>query len=254
MIVRTRALLSAVVVALAVCAVAAASASATTVEPYFKAENTKGEVTTLAEGQTRSVTATLPYAGEMHIPELGISIYCTVANGSGVVYNNYVSKTLREGRLKSGVITFEDCGVNGAPECYVDGAISGAGKITTNTIAGRLGYQPGGSPTNAEAALSPEEVGGLFTTIKISECALEGGYKVKGTLVAGVGPINTLLERTVQGVTALEGVQEFKSIEFPVAKEKLEGQELKYGAHSASIEGALEFVVSGGEKLGIFTS
>lgn len=256
MIARAKALLSIAALAYLVCVATACVASAA--EPYIKAENAKGEVTTLAEGQTRTVTALLPYAGEMHIPALNVSITCTQASGEGKVYNNYVSGSLREGRLKSGVITFEDCSVvnpdnpSEVSECYINGTLSGGGRITTNDIAGRFGYEPG-STENVEAALFPESVGGNFTKIEISECALEDPYPVKGMLIAGIGPTNTFLERTVQGVTALEGIQEFKSIEYPASKEKLENEELKYGAHPASIEGALEFVVSGGEKLGVFT-
>jgi hypothetical protein len=242
-----------VTLAFVVCGIAAGSASAST-EPYLKVENTKGEVSTLGEGQTKKITASMPQAGEMHIPALGISITCTGASGSAEVYNNYVGGSRREGRMKSGVITFEGCGLVGGESCYINGAISGAAKITTNSIKATMAYQPG-TTENAEAALAPEAVGGTFASIAIEECALnEGKYPVKGTLVAGIGPVNTLLERTIQGVTALSGIQEFKSTENPVAKEKVEGQELKYGTHPASIEGALEIVVSGGEKLGVFTS
>lgn len=248
-------LLSVAVLALVVCGVAAGSASAA--EPYFKVENTKHEVSVLAEGLTRNVTVTLPAAGEMHIPALGLSIYCTKASGSGTVYNKYVSGS-PQARLESGVVSFEGCGVVEASEkissCYVNGAISGAGKITTNALDVKFGYQPGSSGENVEALLAAEGAEALVTTIKISECALEGSYKIKGDLVAGFGPTNTLLEKTVQGVTALEGIQEYKTVEFPAATSEklLEGQELKFGAHPASIEGALEFAAPSGEALGVF--
>lgn len=239
----------AVVAAMIVGLLAAASAFAT--EAYMKVEK-EGKVTTLASGETRTQSISLPAEGRMYIPTAGITIACTSAKGSGTIYNNYVSGTRKEGRLKSASITFEGCSVVGGTGCYIDGAISGAGKITTDTIDARLGYQPGSSE-NVEALLAPES-GTLFTTIDVEECALEGEYQIKGELVAGIGPDNTFMESSVQGVITTSGTQEYKTIEFPGAKESLSAQELKFGAKAASIEGALELVLSGGEKIGYFTS
>lgn len=239
----------AVVATLIVGLVGTASASAAT-EAYMKVEK-EGKVTTLASGETRTQSFSLPAEGRLTIPNPAETIACTSAKGSGTIYNNYVGAERREGRLKSATITFEGCSVEGS-SCYIDGAVSGAGKITTTAIDARLGYQPGSSE-NIEALLAPES-GTKFTTISLEECVIEGSYEVKGTLVSGIGPSNTLQASSVQGVTASGGSQQYKTIEFPVAKESLSSEELKVGSKPATIEGALELTLSGGESLGYFTS
>jgi hypothetical protein len=249
---RTKMLGLCLVAVFAMGAVMASAASAT--EPYFKAENSKGEVSILTSGQSRTVKVSMPYAGEMHIPGLGVSIYCTNASGTGVVSNHYSGATRLEGRFVSSAgIKFEGCGVVNEPSCHVGGGAGGAGKIQTNELVARLGYQPG-STANVEADLYAEEWFGIFTTIELSDCVLSGNYPIAGALIAGIGPTSTLLSSTIQGVTALEGIQEFSSIEFPASKEKLTGEELYYSFWQASLEGALEFTAPSGEKLGIFTS
>jgi hypothetical protein len=248
-----RKLLTAVVAMLMVGSIASASASAT--EPYIKVEK-GGVVTTLAEGVTKTQTFSMPAEGRLYIPTL-IGISCTNASGSGLIYNNYVGGVRKEGRLKTATITFEGCAVEGQPKCLINGAISGAGKITTNATSARLGYQPG-STENLEAVLSAENAEKLFTTIKVTECGSEGSYKVTGQLVAGVAPSNTFFEKSVQGATTVNAtskLQQYKTIEFPGAKENLTGQELKFGTKAASIEGALEIgLTTAGESMGFFTS
>jgi hypothetical protein len=242
------------------CAVAAVLAlgliiagSALASEPYFKVES-GGKVTTLGSGETRTQSFSLPAEGRMYIPALGLTIGCTNATGSGLIYNNYVSGARKEGRLKSATVSFTGCSVVEQPGCYVNGAVGGTGKITTNALTARLGYQPG-STENIEALLAPEVAGKAFATITVTECVSEGTYTIKGELVSGIGPSNTLMESSVQGVTTTTGeVQQYKSIEFPEAKEKLTEQELKFGTKGASIEGALELVLSGSEKVGYYTS
>jgi len=230
-----------------------ASASAFATEAYMKVQK-EGKVTTLASGETRSQTISLPGEGRLYMPSVGVTIACTSAKGSGTIYNNYVGSTREEGRLKSATITFESCSVVGNSGCYINGAISGAGKITTNTLAARLGYQPGSSE-DIEALLYPEVSGKAFTTITISECVLEDVYAIKGQLVAGIGPANTFMAESVQGVVANSSeVQELKTIEFPGQKESLTGQELKFGTKGVAVEGALDLVLSGGEELGYFDS
>jgi hypothetical protein len=229
-----------------------ATASAFATEPYMKVQK-EGKVTTLAEGETRTQTIGLPAEGRLYLPAAGttITIACTSAKGSGKIYNNYVGGKREEGRLKSASVTFEGCSVVGKSGCYIDGAIAGAGKITTNTLAARLGYQPGSSE-NIEAELYPES-STTFTTITLSECSLEGVYTIKGELVSGIGPTNTFLAAPVEGVVASSAVQELKTIEFPGQKEDLSARELKVGEKKVSVEGALELVLSG-EELGYFNS
>jgi hypothetical protein len=221
-------------------------------EAYFKVEK-GGVTTTLGSGETRTQSISLPDEGRLYIPSLKLTIACTGATGSATIYNNYVGGVRKEGRLKSTSISFTGCGVVGQPTCYVNGAIGGAGKITTNTIAARLGYQPG-STENVEAELYPEVEGKSFATVAVTECASEGNYIVKGHLVAGIGPANTMMAAPVEGVvTNSSGVQGIKTIEFPGAKESLSAQELKFGTKEVSIEGAIELVLSG-ESVGYFTS
>jgi hypothetical protein len=240
----------AAVAAIVVGMIATASAFAT--EPYMKVQK-EGKVTTLAEGETRTQNISLPAEGRLYLPNGSstITIACTSAKGSGKIYNNYVSGKREEGRLKSATITFEGCSVVGKSTCYVNGAISGAGKITTSTLAARLGYQPG-STENIEAELYPESAT-TFTTISLTECSLEGSYTIKGQLVSGIGPTDTFLAAPVEGVVAASAVQELKTIEFPGQKESLTAQELKAGEKKVSVEGALELVLSG-EELGYFNS
>lgn len=230
-----------------------ATASALASEAYFKVE--KGGVTsTLASGETRTQTISLPNEGMLYIPSLGFTVGCTNATGSAVIYNNYVSGVRKEGRLKSTSISFTGCSVVGQPSCYINGAIGGAGKITTNTLAARLGYQPG-STENVEADLSPEVAEKPFATVTVTECASEGLYTIKGQLVAGIGPSNTIMAAPVEGVTTTTGsIQQFKTIEFPGAKENLSAQELKFGTKTVALEGAIELVLPGGEGVGYFTS
>lgn len=229
-----------------------ASASAFASEAYFKVEK-GGVTTTLASGETRTQTISMPSEGRLYIPSLKLTIACTNATGSAVIYNNYVSGVRKEGRLKSTSISFTGCSVVGQPTCYINGAISGAGKITTNTVAARLGYQPGSSE-NVEADLYPEVEGKSFATVNVTECASEGAYIIKGQLVAGIGPSNEQMAEPVEGVTTTTGeVQQYKTIEFPGAKESLTGQELKFGTKPVSIEGAIALVISG-EKVGYYTS
>jgi hypothetical protein len=229
-----------------------ASALAAT-EAYFKVEK-GGVTTTLAAGETRTQAISLPAEGKMYIPSLKLTIACTNATGSATIYNNYVGGVRKEGRLKSTTITFTGCGVVGQPSCYINGAIGGAGKITTNTLAARLGYQPG-STENVEADLSPEVAEKSVTTVEVAECAAEGGYPIKGQLVAGIGPSNEQMTAPVEGVITTSAlVQQFKTIEFPVAKETLTGQELKFGTKEAALEGAIELVLPGGEKVGYYTA
>lgn len=252
--VSARRLLSAMAVMLMVGSIASASASAT--EPYIKVEK-GGVATTLAEGVTRTQTFSMPAEGRIYIPELSLTVACTNASGSGTVYNNYVAKVRKEGRLKSATITFEGCSVVGKPLCFINKAIGGAAKITTNTIAARLGYQPS-TTENIEALIAPEVATEPFTTIQLGEgCGtLEGSYKIKGQLIAGIGPANTFFERSVQGATTVTGsIQQYKTISFPGASETLSAQELKFGLKTASVEGALEIgLTTAGESIGFFTS
>jgi hypothetical protein len=221
-------------------------------EAYFKVQK-GGVTTTLASGETRTQTIALPGEGRLYIPSLKLTIACTGATGSAVIYNNYVAGVRKEGRLKSTSISFTGCSVVGQPTCFINGAIGGAGKITTNTIAARLGYQPG-STENVEAELYPEVEGKSFATVNVTECASEGAYPIKGQLVAGIGPSNTLMAAPVEGVTASSTqVQGIKTIEFPGAKESLSAQELKFGTKEVAIEGAIELVIAG-ESVGYYTS
>jgi hypothetical protein len=245
-------LATALAVATALGLLVTASALAAT-EAYFKVEK-GGVTTTLASGETRTQTISLPAEGRMYIPALKLTIACTNATGSAVIYNNYVGGVRKEGRLKSTSISFTGCSVVGQSGCYINGAISGAGKITTNTLAARLGYQPA-STENVEADLYPEVAEKTFATVAITECASEGSYPIKGQLVAGIGPSNELMTAPIEGVITTSAlVQQFKTIEFPVAKETLTGQELKFGTKEAAIEGAIELVLPGGEKVGYYTS
>jgi hypothetical protein len=248
-----RRLLTAVVAMLMVGSIASASASAA-VEPYFKVEK-GGVTTTLASGETRTQTFSMPAEGRIYVPGASLAIACTNASGSGLIYNNWVGATRKEGRLKEAKVTFEGCSVVGQPKCFINGAVSGAGKITTNAISARIGYQTE-STENIEAVLVAENAEKLFATVKITECALENNYKITGQLVVGIGPSNTLFEKAVEGGTTITGeIQQYKTIQFPVAAESLTGQELKFGAKTAAVEGALEIGLStAGEKVGFYTS
>jgi hypothetical protein len=242
-----RRLIPVLVVTLLLSCALAGNASAT--EAYIKVKHA-GIETTLAAGETRTQSIGSATEVKLFIPSVMLTISCASSSGSGQVYNNYVGGILKEGRLKSASLTLEGCSVVGQPKCFVNGAASGAGKITTNPLGARLGYEPG--TLNLEALVTPENAESLFTTIKITECASEGNYRIKGNLVAGVEPAATFVVVAKAILTTTSGAQQKTSIEFPDATVVLTGQELKFGTKGVGVEGTLGLELFGGEKIGYF--
>jgi hypothetical protein len=218
-------------------------------EAFIKVKHA-GVETTLAAGETRPQSIGSTAEVKLFIPSVALTISCTSSSGSGVVYNNYVGGVLKEGRLRSASLTLEGCSVVGQPACFINGAVSGAGKITTNPLSARLGYEPG--TLNLEALIAPENSESLFTNIKITECAIENNYPIKGSLVALVKPAGMFVVVAKAILTTSGGVQQNTSIEFPEAAVTLTGQELKIGTKAVGVEGTLGLELTTGEKIGYF--
>jgi hypothetical protein len=105
---------------------------------------------------------------------------------------------------------------------------------------------------NYVALIAPENAGAKFTVIKITECTLEGSYAIRGELVAQLKPANMLVMVAEAILATTSGVQQNKSVEFPVAGSTLTGQELKFGAKAVGVEGTLGLELTGGEQIGFF--
>jgi hypothetical protein len=247
-------------------AVLAMSAIATSIaaaeEPIFKVGEIANEVATrhvLAPSEKRGVTVHLG-ASRIRIPTLSITITCTTGTGKGEIYNGEVENLTTHikylvGSLDHAEVTFEGCAVEGAPACYINGAISGAAKISATELAGKLGYDP--KVNEVRLHLTSTKAGSVFTTFDIEECAMEGAYPLKKGVI-GLAPNAELekLKKELNFTFAVNGadLQLLKEISNPQIG-TTEVDELVFGAHAASLESGIELKVTPkvtGEGVGIY--
>jgi hypothetical protein len=239
---------------MAVCAVSAlASSSAIAVEgPYFKIKVGAGPLEVLAEGKVEKFTLKqISAESRFYVPALraaGPVVVCTGATGSGEICNFYepaAPKNRREGRLQKGEIIYTGCSTP-KQNCTIDGNGKNAGEIVTKNISGRLGFVTVGGKSIVATLLVSENAMPL-AEIGLLDCDYpEGTFRLTGSAVVPVREAGELTGsfRVLPKVNAADE-QELKEIEFPewneVAKKSEKqvnkGDELKFGAHPAAIEG-----------------
>jgi len=155
----------------ALCAVAAASASANT--PRWKVGGAY-----LGAGVEEAFSSTSGVS-KLRVPARGLTLVCKKDSGSGKIVGSAAGSP---GTNKEVVVTFEECSVEGAPTCVVP-------NITTKKLKSELVWLSK-EGNNAGDRLLPEE-GTVFTNIVISGCAAAGTFPVTGEALGKVEPIAT---------------------------------------------------------------
>jgi hypothetical protein len=233
---------------------AVASTALATPEPYFA--NKSG---TLTGGKSVTGKAVIG-AGTLTVPALNLVLKCKTGSGKGEVLNREESNKTTKGVFLVGGLAktetvFEECEVEGAAVCEVNGKVAGKGVVTATGISGKVGYVKG-TTKRVLFHLSSANAEGVFTTVKLGpeECSVAGTYPVKKGVI-GEFPekeLNTLktgVKLELKKNAAKE--QEWKELENPNMDLVENKEELLYGGHPAAIETSA--TLTGSEEVGLFT-
>lgn len=193
----------------------------------------------LANGATKNYEGKLTGTALLEVPGL-LTLESTSCTASGKIVGSAAETS---GKGKESVLKCSGIKVKEAPACEV-------ANVETNKMKGELGWMNESGGENI-ATFEPE-VGTEFTTVSISECALEGEYTVTGATLGTLTPAETEVE---EGTLAIGGADTTTTEHWFTPgspRPTMSSPALVFGGRPAKFTGSFDVNLTPKEKVGVF--